>query len=432
MARVLNTVNIAVLLILTFGDKCVVKSEINEENVKTFDVERNYQFKTPVDVSKAKRYARIPFNDAHKENSQPREKQDYNKDIQSQESDVLKSNDKVVRKKRFLSPDDSMTVSTTITLPTFTGNDNQNSEFEKDLDTLFEGANNDTFELLPLPDYGNYGASIETDFNPIATVEQAETLLLRNETKIFLGKFTDDIQRNIVEKHLLYCPHTPLCNFKYDDIHLYSFYDESTCRTCLCENCNDTELCCPDNIDVKKPHKLSNTECKYMSLKDSGNTCEVVNKCSSNLNSWLTDPCSSKENMDAFSDILPVTDKTTNKTYMNKKCAVCNQVPEATLVSWQPQLICVEQDAIPTVLKTEKDFIQFANDSRYCDIAYFMPDESVYPKFCEQTITTCNVTGNWAVYDDVIANACSLYENIYTMKVDSFETKLYRYVLFIS
>ena len=259
------------------------------------------------------------------------------------------------------------------------------------------------------------------DLERIETLEQAELLLHRDDVQQFLDEFTDDIQRNIVENQLRYCPHTPLCNFKFDDIHLDLGF-KSPCEACLCKNCNKTDSCCPDKIFIKKSHRETNTECKTMSLKNSGNAYKVVTKCPSSLGSVLKEPCYSEENRDSFSDILSVTDITTNITYANKRCALCNKVKNDKIINWQPQLLCVQQETFPTMLKTEKDLIQFVINSRHCDITYFMSNKSVEPTLCDEVISTCNVTGNWPVYDHVISTACSSYENIFTVQL-----KLYRY-----
>ena len=90
--------------------------------------------------------------------------------------------------------------------------------------------------------------------------------------------------------------------------------------------------------------------------------------------------------------------------------------------------MCVKTDAVPSMLKSEKDLIQFAKNSRYCDITYFTPDESVAPVICEQVVSVCNVTGNWPIYDHVISTACSAYENKYAVDLGGYEKKLYRYL----
>ena len=311
------------------------------------------------------------------------------------------------------------TVNLFVILLFMVGNKHCNCDLDSDIDNSFQGESNRTFELLPFPNYDE----IMFDLERIETLEQAELLLLRDDVQQFLDEFTDDIQRNILENQLRYCPHTQLCTFKFDGIHLDLGF-KSPCEACLCKNCNETDSCCPDKTFVMKPHLQTNTECKTMSLKNSGNAYKVVTKCTSSIDSKLKEPCSSEENTDYFSDILPVTDISTNITYANKRCAICNQVEDDNIVDWQPQLLCVQQEAFPAMLKNEKDLIQFVINSRHCDITYFMSSKSVEPTLCDEVISTCNVTGNWQVYDHVISTACSSYENIFTVKL-----KLYRYAL---
>ena len=200
-------------------------------------------------------------------------------------------------------------------------------------------------------------------------------------------------------------------------------------ESCLCENCNATDLCCPDMLDFEHTARKSNTECIILSLKTRGRTYETVTKCPTVFYSDAKDPCSGDGDYNTVSDILPVMNTTTDVTYRNRHCAICNQVTNDTLLGLHPQLICDKTVAIPPVLKTKKDFIQFANNSKSCDIAYFMPDEtSVDPILCLQAVSACNVTGNWSVFDPSVSMACVFYEYIYTVESDGFETTLYRFV----
>ena len=424
-----------VILLLTFGTRCGncdIKSVGMIEDIPKTAIETTIPSQNDVDILNARNDVN-GYNDAKTERNkdsisfQSNMKQFYHTDSKSQIFDSLTSKKKNIRFKRFVPSDDSNSTTTTTTAP-----NNLDIEYPNGLynfDSIFETReNNDTFELLPTPVYGDYGGRVMINIEPIDTLEQAESLLFGDEAQRFLDEFTNEMQRDVVENHMLYCPYTPLCSFKYENIYLDRRNFKSPCVTCLCENCNTTGLCCPDKVDFNKPQRSSNTECKQMSLKDSGNAYEIVTKCSSSLNSMANDPCSSDQNSNTFSDILPVTDTTTNITYRNRKCATCNQVAKAKLVIWQPQLICVRTDVVPAMLKSEKDLIQFAKNSKYCDITYFMPEESVDPVICEEVVSVCNVTGNWSIYDTVFSTACSAYENIYTVDLKGYETKLYRYV----
>ena len=392
-----------VIVLFTLGTRCSdcdMKSKKNKEDIPKTAVETRVPFQENVDIPNAGNEVNKAYNGARTNQNrdfiscQSNMEQFYHTDSNFQVFDSLTSKKKIIRNKRSISSDDSNSPTTTTTV---------------------------------------HGDSTTINIEPIATLEQAEVLILRDETKRFLNEFKNEMERDVVENHMLYCPHTPLCSFKYENIYLDRTNYKSPCATCLCENCDTTYLCCPDKVDFNKPRRSSNTdhECKRMSLRDTGNAYEIVTKCSSNPNSLANDPCSSDQNSDTFSDILPVTDNTTNKTYRNRKCAICNQVAKAKLVIWQPQLICVKTDAVQSMLKSEKDLIQFAKKSSYCDITYFMPDESVAPVICEQVVSVCNVTGNWPIYDHVFSTACSAYENIYTVDLGGFETKLYRYVSLI-
>ena len=236
----------------------------------------------------------------------------------------------------------------------------------------------------------------------IRTLEEAESLLLSDDAQLFLNSFANEIQRTVIEYHMLYCPHTPLCGFKFQNIYFDQANFDSSCESCLCESCNTTD----DMLDFENSASKSNTECIIMSLKTRGSTYETVTKCPAVVYSDAKGPCSGDGDYNKFSDILPVTDNSTNVTYRNRQCAKCNQVTNDNLLVWQPELICDKTDAIPPVLKTEKYFMQFVNNSKSCDITYFMPDESIEPILCLQAVSACKVTGSWSIFDPFISMAC--------------------------
>ena len=436
MSRLQITVKLIVILLLTSDyicGNCDLKSETNMKGVHDSSVEtRNSLQDTVEDFPDARstKYAdtNTPFNDTNGET---------NKDSISSQSnledfyqnDRSSPNEKYVRMKRYISPDNNSNVTNTTKtmLPDLEMFDY--SQSTDDLDFHFNGENNDSFVILS-PDYDE--SNVMTNVPPIyiRTLEEAESLLLSDEAQLFLNSFANEIQRNVIEYHMLHCPHTPLCGFKFQNIYFDKANFDSACESCLpwCENCNATDLCCPDMLDFENTARKSNTKCIIMSLKTSGSIYETVAKCPAVFHSDAKDPCSGDGDYNTFSDILPVTDTTTNVTYRNRQCAICNQVTNDNLLVWQPQLICDKTDAIPPVLKTEKDFIQFANNSKSCDITYFMSDESVEPILCLQAVSACNVTGNWSVFDPFISMACLLYENIYTVESYGFETTLYRFV----
>ena len=357
--RFLMAAKSVVILLLTFGTRCGdcdMKSEKNKEDIPKTAFETRVPSQENVDIPNAGNDVN-GYNDARTERNkdnisfQSNMKQFYHTDRKSQIFDSLTSKKKNIRNKRSVSSDNSNSTATTTTVPDYFDTEYPNGL--ENFDSIFEAReNNDTFELQPTPVYGDYGESKTINIEHIATLEQAEVLILGDEAQWFLNEFTIEMQRYVVENHMLYCPHTPLCSFKYENIYLDRINFKSPCVTCLCENCNTTDICCPDKVDFNKPRRSSNTECKQMSLKDGGNYYEIVTTCSSSLNSMANDPCSSDQNSDTFSDILPVTDTTTSITYRNRKCAICNQVAKAKLVIWQPQLICVKTDAVPSMLKT--------------------------------------------------------------------------------
>ena len=437
MSRLQMTVKLVVILLLTsdhIHGNCDLKSERNMKGAHDPSVETKNSLQDNVeDFSDARstKYTNTPFKDTNGEtnkdsiSSQSNLEDFYQNDRSSKVLNSVAPNEKYVRMKRDISSNESNVTNTTTTTLT-DGLELDYPQSLGDLVFLFNGENNVSFVLQP-PVYGEGDMITNVRSISIRTLEEAESLLLSDEAQQFLDNFANEIQRNVIEYHMLYCPHTPLCGFEFHNIYFERTYFNSPCESCLCENCNATELCCPDILNYEHFPRTLNTECLFQSLKTRGSTYETVTKCPS-VYSDAKGSCSSNGNYKTFSDILPVTDTTTNVTYRNRECALCNQVLNDNLLIWQPQLICDKADAIPPVLKTEKDFIQFVNNSKSCDITYFMPDESVEPIVCLQAVSACNVTGNWSVFDPFISMACLFYENIYTVESDSYETTLYRYV----
>ena len=117
--------------------------------------------------------------------------------------------------KRYFSSIDSNVTNTTTTTLT----DGYNLIIPKVLTRfLFYGENNDSFVILP-PVHGE--SDMVTNVPPIfiRTLEEAESLLLSDEAKLFLNSFANEIQMTIIEYHMLYCPHTPLYGFEFQNIY---------------------------------------------------------------------------------------------------------------------------------------------------------------------------------------------------------------------
>lgn len=279
-----------------------------------------------------------------------------------------------------------------------------------------------TKPMTPAPFYQDYGESFS--LYEFLTVDEAEELLHRNETQLFLESFTDENQRKVLSNHLRLCPYTSLCNFSFE-IYLGPNMD-SPCGMCFCTNdCNLNSNCCPDIADFSRfepEQKLMQTECFDMSLKRSGsfaNTIQTVTSCSNTdqAGSMSHDLCTHDLDDTSFENIIPVTDWTKNITYKNRHCAACNSVPEENIVFWQPKLNCGSSAEKSHAYTTETELIHYVLESETCDLIFSPPFEDVGITYCAQMIETCNKTGNWSSFDPFLNSACLFYENIYTVSV---------------
>ena len=142
------------------------------------------------------------------------------------------------------------------------------------------------------------------------------------------------------------------------------------CHDCSCEkDCHTSNDCCPDiitrvlNIGELRGLYDRPTECHTVQIPPLPlselyiKSYEMVSKCPVNYeNVTIKEACERKYDFSADSvidiaELIPVTDNSSEITYINMHCAECNQADNGSLVRWNTEVAC-------------KDGPPFLSDSR--------------------------------------------------------------------
>ena len=253
------------------------------------------------------------------------------------------------------------------------------------------------------------------------TSPDVEELMNRDETKTFLNSIKNDVKREVITEQLRHCPYSELCTFSFN---LSLPKDNvSACANCSCTN-NSNYKMCPDVLDFDSfgVIRVEPFDCFSMYLKPLKD--EPLNSEKPKYNaSYMCpradggiDSCVSMKEDKTFMDILPVTDRTTNTTYINAPCAVCNSVDEADLILWGIKMAFEEREV--QVYKSETELIKFYEGRQSCNLKYTLEEsEGVKPDICPHVIRKCNESGHWKSFDPFISSACAFYENRYSIEV---------------
>ena len=104
----------------------------------------------------------------------------------------------------------------------------------------------------------------------------------------------------------------------------------------------------------------------------------------------------------SLQSLIPVTDTTTDIIYRNVFCTQCNRVNSASLKSWQVKFGCNRDLRLPT------EDLQAQMYRSSCAINFIKVENTTYHE-CDvfYTISTCNETGHWQTYDELINQACN-------------------------
>ena len=115
---------------------------------------------------------------------------------------------------------------------------------------------------------------------------------------------------------------------------------------------------------------------------------------------WCTNPGADAK----FDSLIPLGSPGT--TYRNRFCAMCNNIEDlSSLSSWDLEITCGTILQLP-----DKNLLQSIKE-RQCNII-FTPPRDTDVSTCEivsYSISECNVTGNWEMYDQVLEDGCSSF-----------------------
>ena len=262
-------------------------------------------------------------------------------------------------------------------------------------------------------------SSNETSVSP----EYVEELLNSTETKEFLKTIENELKRKVIIEQLRNCPYSDLCTFSFN---LTLPKDNvSACANCSCTQNSKFSLC-PDVLDFSSfgviPSEPFDCFSMYLKpLKDEPLNSEkpkykTIYKCGSQNTGTESDSCIPVKEDKTFNDIIPVSDRSTNVTYINAGCAVCNDVDEDNIVFWGVEMACEEKEI--QVYRSESELINFYENRTSCNMKYVIEKrEGVKPETCPYVIRKCNETGNWKTFDLFVYSACAFYENRYSIEV---------------
>ena len=106
--------------------------------------------------------------------------------------------------------------------------------------------------------------------------------------------------------------------------------------------------------------------------------------------------------------LYPVTDYTFLRTYRNQFCALCDDNADLKkVVRWEINVSCNAFDAI-----THEQMVRIIK-KRQCNITFKAPEKKKVQGCIPYTISTCNVTGQWRVYNETLETACNSFVDPY-------------------
>lgn len=268
-------------------------------------------------------------------------------------------------------------------------------------------------------------------------LQTMENYITTNKTVIdYLAGFYNTYQRNVVETQLKICPYVPLCEFALGNIVTTQL---SCCEGCICDSyCLENRTCCPDvlqqsfsdffemerkglsksstgviiNNDIILPQCISKHLTVRTQVKQRG--FYAIASCPVNTSAELRSNCMRPYSRDTgFTAFIPVFSNKTLAIYRNQYCALCNGVNDTNLVFFQPYFSCAKGQATAFDLSSEKDIIELAFTTQGCDITFKNPNERIALDYCQFSISMCNVTGLWKMYESHIEHACLVYRSLF-------------------
>lgn len=131
----------------------------------------------------------------------------------------------------------------------------------------------------------------------------------------------------------------------------------------------------------------------------------MIARCGSSItDSYTRDLCEKPGMHGIIETLVPV--KVANEHYRNKFCAFCNGVPvSAGFHAWKIEITC--KDPLFQEIY-DRNLLAILEEKR-CNIFYKLQDGERYPEQCRAhsyTISQCNVTGLWPVYNSTVERGC--------------------------
>jgi hypothetical protein len=126
--------------------------------------------------------------------------------------------------------------------------------------------------------------------------------------------------------------------------------------------------------------------------------------------------CERPENYADFYKLQPVTSLSSNETFKNLDCALCNAEDRESVVTWQPKISCKRATDIFQITSWDELRKRLLDYSPTCFLD-FVPPSLIYKdrsKRCykeDVLIKTCNYTSEWIEYDASIASGCHMDYN---------------------
>ena len=130
--------------------------------------------------------------------------------------------------------------------------------------------------------------------------------------------------------------------------------------------------------------------------------------------------CENSDVRTSFESIFPVTDSSSHFSYINRYCAICNGADLHPLAAtWKVEISC--NDFIPSATSNLLSTLRKEN----CDISFQAPLAASTCELPPYTISECNKTGKWSVYDHEIDLACNSF-------IDPFNYTYMNYFCYVS
>ena len=132
---------------------------------------------------------------------------------------------------------------------------------------------------------------------------------------------------------------------------------------------------------------------------------QLISVCnSSSPDPTIRDLCENPD-VDTYLDTLfPVTDHSSNLVYRNQYCALCDEYADLEKVSqWVMDIECDK-----TVALTHERMYHIIKEHQ-CNVTFMAPPKIAVETCIPYTISTCNETGLWRVYNETLDTACQIF-----------------------